>query len=316
MEAYERALEHALRVDESPLREIIAAQLANAYIYGPLPVDEGLARLRALRLQVRGRTLAARITTLEGALLGIAGRTEEAWATYERGQAELAELGLAGVVGVTGLGPSQIASSAGDLEGSIRELAAGRVRLLAKGETSVRSTVEAWLAMWLAWLGRDDEAIEVSMASESISVPDDFATEAGWRQARALAFAHQGRLDDARRLIGEALDVWRRTDQPVAHAQGLEIAGEIERIAGVPDAARTAWAEARTLYEAQGQRPGRRVGAASGSTRCPHSPRGPRRWLASGSAAPLAIGSPGPSVPCRRRPPGRRPRRGTCASIA
>ena len=187
---YQRALEHVRKLDMRGMADLIALWLANALVWGPTPVGEALERLAGLQQTVRGRRAHAELLSQEGNLRGLAGQTEAAWALKDRAAAEIDELGLRGIVTASHLGSALIASVAGDHERALAELSEGRANLQRLGETATRSTVEAYLALALARLGRDAEAIDMSEISERNSAADDVASQTGWRLAGALRRAH------------------------------------------------------------------------------------------------------------------------------
>jgi class 3 adenylate cyclase/tetratricopeptide (TPR) repeat protein len=250
--AHERALVEAERVGAVGLTDLIYSWLANALVWGPTPAEDGIARCRELVDKARSRRAKASILARMSILIAYAGRPDEARRGLIDARATMADLGIAPVMLGGNLGAAEIEFAAGDYDRAAELLFAGRDYLAAAGETGVRSTVEGLLALALARLGRDSEAIEVSHESEAHAAADDMASQMAFRAGRALASAHLGRLDDALELSAEALEIAARTDQMNEVAQVAEVHAEVLMAAGRGDEAKAALETAIEGYERKG----------------------------------------------------------------
>lgn len=81
---------------------------------------------------------------------------------------------------------------------------------------------------------------------------EDADAQVGWRRARAKALAGTGALDEAVRVAREATAIAARTDFLDLRGQAAADLGEVLRLAGRPQEAAAALAEAISLYEEKG----------------------------------------------------------------
>jgi tetratricopeptide (TPR) repeat protein len=98
-----------------------------------------------------------------------------------------------------------------DYEAAERELRAGYDELAAVGHSAYLSTTAAFLAKPLYELGRFDEALEMTRASEEAASPDDIASHVIWRGTRAKVLARDGDTGAAD-LAREAVELVGLTD--------------------------------------------------------------------------------------------------------
>jgi hypothetical protein len=73
-----------------------------------------------------------------------------------------------------------------------------------------------------------------------------------WRTVAAKLAAREGHHDEASRLATEALDLAREVDSPPLTAIALVDAGEVDDLAGKPQAAHDRWRHALALFELKG----------------------------------------------------------------
>jgi tetratricopeptide (TPR) repeat protein len=101
----------------------------------------------------------------------------------------------------------------------------------------------------LAELGRDEEAItELAAAATAMAELGDAVQHARAATAAATLRSRQGRHDEARRVLVDALRVVRDLDSPYYTAEVLSALGQAEREAGHEEDGRRHRAEARELY--------------------------------------------------------------------
>ena len=120
------------------------------------------------------------------------------------------------------------------------------------GERYLLSTVAGELARVLYAQGRLDEAEKCSRHAQELADPDDIASTTLWRTVQAKLLAQKGNRDAALILIGEAVDLLKRTDSVVAQAETLVDLAEVLRLAGRRKEADDVLEGAVELFEAKG----------------------------------------------------------------
>jgi ATP/maltotriose-dependent transcriptional regulator MalT len=100
--------------------------------------------------------------------------------------------------------------------------------------------------------GRVDEAESFSRHAQELADADDIASTTLWRTVQAKILAHKGNRDAALILMGEAVDLLKRTDSVVAQAETLVDLAEVLRLSGRPKDADEVLEDAVALFEAKG----------------------------------------------------------------
>jgi predicted ATPase len=227
-----------------------------AAIFGPLPVEEGIARCKEF-FDVPGDDPATQaFCSCERAVL-------EAM----RGDFALArELLADGTRALEGLGLRVWAANAGqeaffvEMLASDPDAAAATLRrsyetLLEMGERGFRSTIAGLLAHALCALGEDEEAERFSRAGESAAASDDMYSQVLWRSARAKVLARRGEVGAAEAAAREAVALAERTDLLNTQADALLDLAEVLALADRDDEARSAAREAAERFERKGNLP-------------------------------------------------------------
>jgi tetratricopeptide (TPR) repeat protein len=88
------------------------------------------------------------------------------------------------------------------------------------------------LGLELCRLGRYDEAEARARQTRELSDPEDFVSQALWRQVQALVESQRGDRAAAERLAREALDYVERTDSLVFQGGALWTLAEVLLAAG------------------------------------------------------------------------------------
>jgi class 3 adenylate cyclase/tetratricopeptide (TPR) repeat protein len=251
--AAERALDAARRSGDLRIEEETVFWLSGAELFGPMPIDEALAKCERVLPDPRERLTIAHKLHWRGGLNAFAGRPD--------GVREIAEartiyrdLGLtmrwAGTAIAHGLGYLVI----GDPERAEKVLRESLDELEELGEKGYLSTIAFYVADALLEQGRVDEAEDLTRLSEEATAPDDNASLVGWRRTRALVLASRGDLDEAERLGREALELASRCDSSMQTADAaFALATVLEQLGRVEEAG----AEAKTavdLYMAKGMK--------------------------------------------------------------
>ena len=251
--AWREALEHAERGGFVTQRgESIGWLLASA-IFGPLPVDQGIARCSEF-LQRAGDDHAIR-----------------AWCSVERsvleamrGDFTLArELLSEGTQALEDLGPTVYATIplqdrflierlAGTPEAATDALRNSYETLEGSGEKAFSSTIAGFLALALCASGDYEEAARFSRAGEEAAAPDDVYSQLLWRTSRAKILARQGHLEPAEVLAREAVSLAEATDLLSTHGDALCDLAEVLALADRRQEGLAALEQAAKLYEAKG----------------------------------------------------------------
>jgi len=252
-EAQERALSHARRAGDRRQEGVALRLLVAAYNFGPLPVEDVLARSEEHLEAAKGNP-SAELGVLAHLALGEAqrGDFDEARRLYRRGLDFCNEMGMEVEWGGLSMANGWIEILAGTPEAAEPVLREGYERLGTIGERSYRSTVAAVFADVVYRQGHYDEAEDLTRASEELAAPDDLASQVGWRSVRAKVLAQRGEFEEAERLGREAVEIAARGDHLKWQGDVLSDLGEVLRLAGRPAEAAVQLEEALRLYELKG----------------------------------------------------------------
>jgi class 3 adenylate cyclase/tetratricopeptide (TPR) repeat protein len=247
LEAAERA-RGLITQDDDPLGwGFITAHIWNALRWGPIPADQAIARIESDVAGSDGRDEPRLGFT--GPLLAMQGRFDEARARAEAARQFFVERGAPMRIGGWALGMGTIEMIAGDLEGAERELTAGIDILVGLGETGVVSTLAGMRAEVRYRTGRRAEMeADIRLAQET-GAPADISTQAIWRWVAAMAAADDGRMEEARLRIDEAIQLLEPTDFLEMRASAFEALAHVNARDGNPDAWRAALERALAEHE-------------------------------------------------------------------
>jgi class 3 adenylate cyclase/tetratricopeptide (TPR) repeat protein len=232
------------------IRTEVATQLSVCAYFGAVPVSEAFGIVERTR-ELRGDSLTALAheQRLLAALYGLAGRFEEAHGSVARSDELFDELGLPSQAVAANQGVAEMLRTEGhfeDAERLLREMIAEYDRM---GETAFNSTITEILAQVLCDQGRYDEAESFAERSRGLTAEDDFASQSGWRMARARILAHRGDVDEALRLADEAVEIAETTDYLVWRGDAHEVRGQVLEARDRGDDAREAYERALEAYE-------------------------------------------------------------------
>jgi class 3 adenylate cyclase/tetratricopeptide (TPR) repeat protein len=252
-EALERSLVFAERAGDRRERRQAFVWLILAYVFGPLPAEEGNRRVEEIRCDPDGgREVEGMALIGEAAFEAMQGRFEEARRKVTAGRLIYTELALALDWAGSAMLAGRVELLAADPAGAEQVLREGYDALGRLGETGYLSTVAALLAEAVRMQGRLEEALQLSKASEQAAAPDDFDSQGAWRSVRAQALAEQGAVAEAERLAREGVTLLEPTDFLVNRAESHVALADVLRLAGRRKEAAAALEEALHLYQRKG----------------------------------------------------------------
>lgn len=227
--------------------------LATCALYGSRPVPEAIEICRGILERTGSDRKAAAVTTRAIAHLeAMRGNFELARDLYRESRTSLDELGWHFHAALTSLSSGLIEMLAGDPEAAEAELRHDYAALEKMGEKYYLSTTAGYLAAALFQQGRDDEADDLTEASERLAASDDISSQFLWRTVRARVLARRGLIDEGEALVREALEMISRAEEPDSQATVWADLAEVLAAAGRRDEAREALESAAAIFEAKG----------------------------------------------------------------
>ena len=251
--AFEAIIEYARRSGNETMETRALVNLGVLAVYGPTPVEDGIARANAILPRVAGDRRAVAGTTRSLAhLRAMVGDIERAREEYAQARLALEDLGWNFDAALTSLdsGPSELI--AGDPAVAEQELRRDYMALERMGDKNYISTTAAYLAEALVRQGRDGEAAAMAEFSASLAADDDVLTQVVWRAALARVRARTGDPDAGLDLAREAVRRARTSDDLNGLADALAALGETARLADRRDDAVAAFTEAGEHYARKG----------------------------------------------------------------
>jgi tetratricopeptide (TPR) repeat protein len=252
-EAFARAIEEASRAANAGLQRQTYQWWAGAKLYGPAPVNEGIAFIDAVpQTALESVQLTAFLAEARAWLSAMEGRFDEARAHVARARTISDEFGLELRGAALFQHSGRVEYLAGDPPAAEREFRQGYERMGKLGLIGYGATAGALLAELLVAQGRDAEAERIAHEVEGMAQEDDVDPQARMRGVRALLLARKGQHDHALKQAREAVALFGATDYLNAHADMLVTLATVHRAADRGDEARAAFEEALALYERKG----------------------------------------------------------------
>jgi class 3 adenylate cyclase/tetratricopeptide (TPR) repeat protein len=251
-EALAHALVHAERAGGR--REIAGtlASLAPPALVGPRPVEDAIVVCRDILERGQGSaSVESHANMVLAVLEAMTGRFEAARHRYQEAASVLEDRGLTTLLASVRMYPGMVELLADDHEAAERELRLGYDELAAVGHSAYLSTTAAFLAKPLYELGRFDEALEMTRASEEAASPDDIASHVIWRGTRAKLLARDGDTGGAE-LAREAVELVGETDLVNIEADAYADLAQTLRLLGLEKDAAVPRERALELYQAKG----------------------------------------------------------------
>jgi class 3 adenylate cyclase/tetratricopeptide (TPR) repeat protein len=224
--------------------------ICNSLLHGPVPAAEAIVRIET----ADWRDDTGQVVRLgkTAPLLAMLGRFDEARARASAGRDYQEERGLRLRVGTGALHRGGVEDLAGDLEAADRVFAEGIQILRSMGETAVLSTIAALRATVLYRLGRREETVAAIHLAQETGAPNDIATQVSWRVAAAQLEADDGHLEDADRIIHEAVALVEPTDFLELRGTAFEALAHVEARAGRRDGWKAALERALAEHDRKG----------------------------------------------------------------
>jgi tetratricopeptide (TPR) repeat protein len=225
-------------------------------IFGPLPVEEGLARCRGF-LEAAGDDQAIRaFCWVELAVLeAMSGEFAHARELLADGTRSISELGLTVWAANNAQEAYYVEMLAGNPEAAASTLRESYTTLEQMGERGFLSTIAGFLAHALCALDEHDEAERFSHASEVAAAPDDVLSQVLWRTARAKVRAQRGDAEAAEALASEAVRLAEGTELLNTQGDALLDLATVLTTAGRREEALKAAESAAARFEQKGNRP-------------------------------------------------------------
>jgi tetratricopeptide (TPR) repeat protein len=259
-EAWEKAAAHAHRAGDYRDEMESLSWVALCVWAGPTPAERGLLRCRELfeRAQQDKKAMSTALFVQAEFEAGM-GRSEEAREHIARAKALLQEVAatvwMAGPLAqFTGL----VELWAGDPIAAERELRWGYETLSEIGEMGWLPTVVDILAESLHVQGRYEDAEALTKTSEETAGTEDLYSQVLRRAVLAKVWARSDRLEEAERVARESVAISEKTDFVQLRARALMALGEVLQLGGRPAESRTAFEEARRLFDMKGYAMGAR----------------------------------------------------------
>jgi tetratricopeptide (TPR) repeat protein len=252
-ERLERANALARRSGSRMQEGEIARLLTLVISQGPEPVVDGLRRLQAL---LEGgsadRKLEVAVASKRGELEAMLGRFEPARELVTRATSLAREIGDQIALSRALADSARVEMLAASPAAAEREARAGYEILERMGNVGNLASAAPHLGDILYAQGRYDEAHQLSVFTEGITVKGDVDAEVRWRWVRAKTLARRGRSDEAEAFAMEAVRIVARTDYLDLHTDALESQAEVLRLAGRRSDAAAALKESLELRRLKG----------------------------------------------------------------
>jgi predicted ATPase/class 3 adenylate cyclase len=252
-EAWRQALAYAERANLRAERADSIGWLMMSANFGPLPVEEGIARCRTFHDEAADDPFIQANSRIElAALEAMRGDFVTARALLARGRQALAELGFTLMVAMSAQEAHYVEILAGDPAAAARISRESYAQLEPLGERAYLSTAAALLAHALGDLDELDEAEHFSRVSEDASSPEDVFSQVLWRSGRAKICARRGDLGKAETLAREAVVLSEKTDLLNTQGDTLADLAEVLALAGKPQEAACVLDQAAERFERKG----------------------------------------------------------------
>jgi len=249
-EALDLASRHARVAGDRELEASVLRPWGPHILFGDVSVDEGLRRLGEIGAAVAGDPrMEGFFRHILGHLRGRTGDHAQARALIAGWRDRTLELGQEVMYAGTADCVWDVAALAEDWAAGEAALREAMALLEARGDTSVRCTVEAYLGDACVRQGRFDEAERYARLSAEHGASDDVLNEILWRRVLAVALAARG---DRETAIATAREAIARADTSDYFEARADARLALARALGPGDEAARTLEEAIAIYERKG----------------------------------------------------------------
>jgi class 3 adenylate cyclase/tetratricopeptide (TPR) repeat protein len=233
LEAAERALKYAERLEDLPLISNNVSHVVFAMAHGATPAGKAVRRSRELLGRFAGRRKIELSILIPLPLsLAMLGRLDEARRTAERAMAIAGDLGARWSVGLAAWMAGQSEHVAGEFAAAEPLYRRAYEIYEGMGEKGQLSTLAVLLGAVLYNQARYDEAFALTQVSVEATSPEDHLSQALWRALRGEVLARRGEFVAAERLTREAVQVIALTDGIDFQGDVLMSLAEVLRLSG------------------------------------------------------------------------------------
>ena len=252
-ESAARGIKHATAAGDEVLARRFLGALPMASLLGPTPVDQAVATCEAVLSRARDHRKAEALAEVAlGHLEAMRGNFDRARQLYQHSRATLEEFGWRLYAALTSIDSADVELLAGDLDAAEAELRKDFAALEAMGERNYISTVAGMLGDVLYRKGDLEGADHFSRVCEEVAAPDDVLSQFLWRSVRARVLARQGELEEAERLVTEALGLVEQGDQLDMQGRAFLEVAEVQALRGDLDGALSSLSEAARRFDEKG----------------------------------------------------------------
>ena len=254
-DACELALAHLERAGErgARLRGRVRGRVSSCYYNGPMPVDEAIERIQALRAGEHSLLPEAWLTLEIGRLYAMKGAAERARELWSGARQVYVDAGLIMSAGSFAQGGAHLAFRAGDPGLEEARLREGLEILEGIGERGFYSTQALMLAECLYRRGADDMEIEELCArARETTASDDLMNFVWLDMVGGLLHARRGEYEQAEERSRRAIALTEKTDHHYARSYSRAYLAEVLALSGRSEEAAGVAAEAFEIFEAKG----------------------------------------------------------------
>jgi len=252
-ESWTRGLDYAERGGLQTERAESIGWLMMSANFGPLPVEEGIARCKRFYDEaVDDPFIRANARIEHGALEAMRGDFPVGRRLVAEGRQTLSELGFTLLVATSAQEAFYVEMLAGDTTEALRLGRESYAVLQEMGERSYLSTAAALLAHALCIQGELDEGEEYSRVSEGAAAREDAFSQVLWRAARGKIRARRGQAAEAEALGREAVARVEQTDLLNTQGDTLADLAEVLVLGGRPREAVEVLEQAAAVFERKG----------------------------------------------------------------
>jgi predicted ATPase/class 3 adenylate cyclase len=251
--AAEQMIEQAQLAGNTIMEARVLPALAMSALYGPTPVRDAIELCDdLLRRTSADRKAVAHTTRALAHLEAMKGDFDDARELYEQSRASLEEMGWKLHAAESTMSAASIETLAGDHAAAEDVLRRGFRELEEMGDKYYLSTIAGYLAEAIYAQGRYVEANRYAEAARSLAGKDDITSQVLWRTVEGKIAARRGDLTTGERLVGEALELIGKAEDPATTASVYADLAEVLELRGDEPGAREALRSALALFEAKG----------------------------------------------------------------